>query len=164
MCSRSISSQFNFSELDFSYIIGYQYVYRQYQYSLFFLNFFFRFFEVERRFSAGREQVFGNIKSLELHRKDFNKDHLRSRSRTEHKRFLFWPSGGTKAGFPFVLIGGDRLRRPTNECLGKLFKDDHLIQIRLRLGEIFMNQINWDNLIPKVIIMPRLFGQICINL
>ena len=104
MCSRSISSQFNFSEFDFSYIIGYQYVYRQYQYSLFFLNFFFRFFEVERRFSAGREQVFGNIKSLELHRKDFNKDYLRSRSRTEHKRFLFWPSGGTKAGFPIFWL------------------------------------------------------------
>ena len=72
-----------------------------------FFRFFFSFFEVTRRFSAGREQVFGNIKSLELHRKDFNKDYLRSRSRTEHKRFLFWPSGGTKAGFPFVLIGGD---------------------------------------------------------
>ena len=104
MCSRSISSQFNFSEFDFSYIIGYQYVYRQYQYSLFFLNFFFRFFEVERRFSAGREQVFGNIKSLELHRKDFNKDYLRSRSRTEYQRFLFWSSGGTKAGFPIFWL------------------------------------------------------------
>ena len=46
----------------------------------------------------------------------------------------------------------------------KPLEDDHLIQIRLRLEEIFMNQISWDNLIPKVIIMPRLFGQICINL
>ena len=161
MCSRSISSQFNFSELDFSYIIGYQYVYRQYQYSLFFLNFFFRFFEVERRFSAGREQVFGNIKSLELYRKDFNKDHLRSRSRTEYQRFLFWSSGGTKAGF---FHRSDWLKPSTDEHVGKPFKDDHLIQIRLRLEEIFTNQISWDNLIPKVIIMPRLFGQICINL
>ena len=41
-----------------------------------------------------------------------------------------------------VFPSSDSLRRLTNEHLGKPLKDDRLIQIRLRLGEIFMNQIS----------------------
>ena len=41
-----------------------------------------------------------------------------------------------------VFPSSDSLRRLTNEHLGKPLKDDRLIRIRLRLGEIFMNQIS----------------------
>ena len=105
MCSRSISSQFNFSELDFSYIIGYQYVYRQYQYSLFFLNFFFVFLKSKEDFQQVENKYLEISKVWSYTEKILTKIIYAREAEQSIKDFYFDQVVELRQVFSIVLIG-----------------------------------------------------------